>query len=412
MPRRGRPRHPSLLTPGEQRVLKELRKGGTNAEIAVRLGLSPETVKTHIASMLSKLDLEDRQQLASWDRDADRSRPRELLAIPVALGSLARPLMWGAAGTAVLAGAVAVAGVLVFARPRGEPMPIAPPDLPPRASPTVVAKASPQRTAATSPTPTPQATLTPAPTPGSTQTPTQPTPTPTPAPTLTPTPTATRTTVPAVLRLTAISDGARDAVELEWSGGPAVAATWQYRTRTWSAGNPSAWGDWTDIPDSSTNTRSYRVTDLRAGTAYEFAVRSVAGSQVWAQSYPPAFGGPGASSYTRPANDLPSILPDDTVEGDGVTQWRIAGSSYVIVIPDGMRLRAGFWTYTDGGYGSREGYGSALYHTESESALGIVFVDDDFEFGRRTVDPTASRDVGALFDEIEGSLTQVPHPEE
>ena len=48
---------PASMTPAEQRVLDELRNGGSNAEIAARLGLSRETVKTHIASMLSKLDL-------------------------------------------------------------------------------------------------------------------------------------------------------------------------------------------------------------------------------------------------------------------------------------------------------------------------------------------------------------------
>ena len=43
--RRGRPRHPDVLTPGEWRVLEALRDGGTNAEIAARLGLSADTVK-------------------------------------------------------------------------------------------------------------------------------------------------------------------------------------------------------------------------------------------------------------------------------------------------------------------------------------------------------------------------------
>ena len=55
--RRGRPSHPDVLTPAEWRVLEELRKGGTNAELAVRLGVSPDAVKFHISNMLSKLDL-------------------------------------------------------------------------------------------------------------------------------------------------------------------------------------------------------------------------------------------------------------------------------------------------------------------------------------------------------------------
>ena len=69
---RGRPPHPDVLTPAEQRVLDELRRGGTNAEIAVRLGLSPDTVKSHVASMLGKLDLDDRHALAAWRPDRER----------------------------------------------------------------------------------------------------------------------------------------------------------------------------------------------------------------------------------------------------------------------------------------------------------------------------------------------------
>ena len=64
--RGGRPRHPDILTPAEWGVLRELRAGGTNAEIAVRLGVSPDAVKYHISNMLGKL--------GSW-RTATRSPP-------------------------------------------------------------------------------------------------------------------------------------------------------------------------------------------------------------------------------------------------------------------------------------------------------------------------------------------------
>ncbi len=63
--RGGRPRHPDILTPAEWGVLLELRAGGTNAEIAVRLGVSPDAVKYHISNMLGKLDLGDRHELAA-----------------------------------------------------------------------------------------------------------------------------------------------------------------------------------------------------------------------------------------------------------------------------------------------------------------------------------------------------------
>ena len=63
---RGRPRHPDVLTPAEWRVLEELREGGTNAEIASRLGISGDAVKYHISNMLGKLELRDRRALAAW----------------------------------------------------------------------------------------------------------------------------------------------------------------------------------------------------------------------------------------------------------------------------------------------------------------------------------------------------------
>ena len=152
-------------------MLDELRRGGTNAEIAVRLGVSPDAVKFHISNMLAKLALEDRQQLASWERDAERSRLRALLAPAVALGSLARPLVWAGAGTVVLA---VVAAVLVIVQGNGEPVPVAPLATPSPTSSTVPGTPSPQPTplATVSPTPTPQETAapSPAPTPTATQT--------------------------------------------------------------------------------------------------------------------------------------------------------------------------------------------------------------------------------------------------
>ena len=111
--RGGRPRHPDVLTPAEWRVLDALREGGTNAEIAARLGLSLDTVKTHISNMLAKLELRDRRALAAWRPDAQRRRLGGVLAVPAALWSVGRPLMWVGAGVATLAGVVVVAVALV-----------------------------------------------------------------------------------------------------------------------------------------------------------------------------------------------------------------------------------------------------------------------------------------------------------
>jgi DNA-binding CsgD family transcriptional regulator len=56
--------HP--LTPSEDRVFQQVVKGFTNKEIGKRLQISPRTVQTHLSSIMTKLNLENRSQIVRY----------------------------------------------------------------------------------------------------------------------------------------------------------------------------------------------------------------------------------------------------------------------------------------------------------------------------------------------------------
>ena len=57
------------LTPREKEVLMQVAQGLSNKAIANELGISEKTVKTHMTSILSKLNLKDRLQVALYARE-------------------------------------------------------------------------------------------------------------------------------------------------------------------------------------------------------------------------------------------------------------------------------------------------------------------------------------------------------
>ncbi|MCX7976828.1 MAG: LuxR C-terminal-related transcriptional regulator [Bellilinea sp.] len=63
-----------LLTPREQEVAALVCLGYTNRQIASRLGVTPETIKTHVRNLLVKFNLRHRndlrERLAGWDFSA------------------------------------------------------------------------------------------------------------------------------------------------------------------------------------------------------------------------------------------------------------------------------------------------------------------------------------------------------
>ena len=60
----GRGQRPTPLTARERQVAELIAGGGSNKRIALDLGISEKTVKTHVSSILRKLDLTDRTQVA------------------------------------------------------------------------------------------------------------------------------------------------------------------------------------------------------------------------------------------------------------------------------------------------------------------------------------------------------------
>ncbi len=54
------------LTPSEMKVLDLIGEGLSNREIAERLGVAEKTVKNHISSLLAKMGLQRRTQVAAW----------------------------------------------------------------------------------------------------------------------------------------------------------------------------------------------------------------------------------------------------------------------------------------------------------------------------------------------------------
>ncbi len=64
--RNSEPSLDDLLTPREREILTLIAKGFTNSEIAERLTLSINTVKTHRLHVYQKLDLHDRAALVDY----------------------------------------------------------------------------------------------------------------------------------------------------------------------------------------------------------------------------------------------------------------------------------------------------------------------------------------------------------
>jgi len=63
------------LTSREEELLVPVARGRTNREIAEELHISVSTVKTHLASLMRKLDARNRVEIAMWAHETGRIRP-------------------------------------------------------------------------------------------------------------------------------------------------------------------------------------------------------------------------------------------------------------------------------------------------------------------------------------------------
>ncbi|MEU4746390.1 response regulator transcription factor [Actinosynnema sp. NPDC023658] len=62
------------LTDREEQVLAAVAAGCTNSEVAARLHITLSTVKTHITSLMNKLGVRNRVEIAIWAYETDRIR--------------------------------------------------------------------------------------------------------------------------------------------------------------------------------------------------------------------------------------------------------------------------------------------------------------------------------------------------
>ena len=362
--RRGRPRHPGVLTPAEQRVLEALRDGGTNAAIGARLGISTDAVKYHISNMLGKLGLRDRRELAAWrpdESDEHRGRLGSLVVLAAALWPPTRTLAWVVAGTAAVAGAgvavVAVAGavvvVLALAGGDGREPQAGAPHTTSVADPNPTATAVEPRAATPALTPSPTSTA-------------EPTASPAPAPTSTPTPapmppavslnydtydaTGTVTTAGSYAFLTEADAGAVTAVTTyEALRNGATTALLIHTSDADDASQSDVFNDveagdlfeWKQADDCFVR---YRVTDAtgasKTAVAREFGVRAetYAFQSCQTGSLPTDDGN---ASSTSPALALASELPLEHLGGTRLTGFAVV---------HGMRQLAPAGALDPGGY--------------------------------------------------------------
>src|SRR5438128_12691902 len=89
-PLRGSVPRAAQLTPREREVLRVLRLGLMNAEIAALLHISPRTVESHIASLMRKFGVHTRRMLIALPSSTDAAADSNEQKTPVHTAELDR----------------------------------------------------------------------------------------------------------------------------------------------------------------------------------------------------------------------------------------------------------------------------------------------------------------------------------
>jgi DNA-binding CsgD family transcriptional regulator len=113
MAKRGRPRHPDILTPREWDVLALVREGLTNEQIAERLEITERTARFHVSEILRKLGVSSRHEAAAWSASGGEER-RPWWSFAIAPLSFGKAHRWLATVVASATIAVGVAGVALL----------------------------------------------------------------------------------------------------------------------------------------------------------------------------------------------------------------------------------------------------------------------------------------------------------
>ena len=209
------------------------------------------------------------------------------------------------------------------------------------------------------------------------------------------------------LSLIVVSDGSHDSLLLEWTGGPANATKWQYRRTQWNQEKHrlDPWGSWTDISGSGATTKSYHLTNLSSRTGHAFEVRAVVGRTASQASNK-------ADGITHGAGRYPRMSPEQIVEGDGRTEWRLHALGFVITIPDGVRMEAGYGGVASDGEagvpvsvyaGVPNTYVGGLLFSRAGQVLAS-YVEPQLETRDSAAAGTSAGGVRVLLDEIIASL--------